>query len=331
MVTCLYIKRPPRFNFNAGDIVYVRIPAVAYSEWHPFTISSAPEVKDVFTIHVRGVGGWTNSLHSFFEKEFQKQEVVHMKTKKAFKRGQFNNSVRMHHRLRNTKSVAFEKDLIQVSSVKQIYLSDKSMEINIDGPFGSPSSNIYRAEHAVLISTGIGVTPFASILQSIMHRYWDIKQSCPNCNYKWSNNIEESMFSLKKVDFIWINRNVNSFEWFVDLMSQLEHEQAEQGGQLNRFLDLHMYNTSALRKDDMKGFALQMAMDLLYAKEERDLLTGLKARTIPGRPNWDDVFRKIKLQMKGEVTVFYCGNPSLANTLKYKCEQYGFIFRKEVY
>ena len=45
----------------------------------------------------------------------------------------------------------------------------------------------------------------------------------------------------------------------------------------------------------MKGFALQMAMDLLYAKEERDLLTGLKARTIPGRPNWDEVLRKIKV------------------------------------
>ena len=42
----------------------------------------------------------------------------------------------------------------------------------VDGPFGSPSSNIYRAEHAVLVGTGIGVTPFASILQSIASR-WD--------------------------------------------------------------------------------------------------------------------------------------------------------------
>jgi len=330
-VTCLYIKRPPKFNFNAGDVVYVRIPAVANSEWHPFTISSAPETKDVFTIHVRGVGGWTNSLHSLVEKELLKQQGVHMNIKNAFQRGKFNRSARTHHRMKNTKSVAFDKDLIQAGTVEQIYLSEKLLEINIDGPFGSPSSNIYRAEHAVLISTGIGVTPFASILQSIMHRYWDIKQSCPNCNYTWSNNIEESMFKLKKVDFIWINRNVISFEWFVDLMLQLENEQAEQGGQMNRFLDLHMYNTSALSKDDMKGFALQMAMDLLYAKEERDLLTGLKARTIPGRPNWDEVFRNIKLQMKGEVTIFFCGNSSLATTLKYKCEEFGFIFRKEVY
>ena len=48
---------------------------------------------------------------------------------------------------------------------------ENPLDIYIDGPFGSPSSNIYRAEHAVLISTGIGVTPFASILQSIAHRW----------------------------------------------------------------------------------------------------------------------------------------------------------------
>ena len=48
---------------------------------------------------------------------------------------------------------------------------EKPLDIYIDGPFGSPSSNIYRAEHAVLIGTGIGVTPFASILQSIAHRW----------------------------------------------------------------------------------------------------------------------------------------------------------------
>merc|ERR1711994_245168 len=84
---------------------------------------------------------------------------------------------------------------------------EKPLEIYVDGPFGSPSSNIYRAEHAVLVGTGIGVTPFASILQSISHRSLEIKQSCPSCSYSWTNNLEASMFNLKKVDFIWINRD----------------------------------------------------------------------------------------------------------------------------
>merc|ERR1712088_9694 len=208
---------------------------------------------------------------------------------------------------------------------------NKTMEIYIDGPFGSPSSNIYRAEHAVLIGTGIGITPFASILQSIMHRYWEIKQSCPNCGYRWSNDIEASMFKLKKVDFFWINRDQRSFEWFVNLLSQLEIEQKENGGAMSRFLEMHMYVTSALQRTDMKAVALQLALDILHKKEDRDLVTGLKSRTNAGRPNWNKVFTKLREERKGQITVFYCGNPMLAKTLRNKCEEFGFKFRKEVF
>ena len=42
-VTALLIRRPPNFVFAPGDWVFVKIPAIAKAEWHPFTISSAPE------------------------------------------------------------------------------------------------------------------------------------------------------------------------------------------------------------------------------------------------------------------------------------------------
>ena len=67
------------------------------------------------------------------------------------------------------------------------------------------------------------------------------------------------------MDFFWINREQRSFEWFIHLLSQLELEQAELGGAMERFLDLHMYITSALKKTDMKAVGLQMALDLIYA------------------------------------------------------------------
>ncbi len=66
-------------------------------------------------------------------------------------------------------------------------------------------------------------------------------------------------------------------------------------------------------------------------QEKRDLVTGLKARTKAGRPNWDVVFQELKDQRKGDITVFYCGNPLLAKTLQEKCEQFGFTYRKEVF
>lgn len=42
-VTHLVIKRPLHFYFRPGDYVFVNIPAIAKYEWHPFTLSSAPE------------------------------------------------------------------------------------------------------------------------------------------------------------------------------------------------------------------------------------------------------------------------------------------------
>ena len=95
-------------------------------------------------------------------------------------------------------------------------------------------------------------------------------------------------FVTLQVDFFWINRDQKSFEWFVSLLSQLEIEQSEQCG-FDRFLDMHMYMTSALRKTDVKAIGLQMALDLIHKKEKRDLITGLKTRTQAGRPDWDKV------------------------------------------
>lgn len=47
-VTHLVIKRPPHFDYCPGDYVFVNIPAIAKYEWHPFTISSAPEQEGSF-------------------------------------------------------------------------------------------------------------------------------------------------------------------------------------------------------------------------------------------------------------------------------------------
>ena len=81
----------------------------------------------------------------------------------------------------------------------------------------------------------------------------------------------------------------------------------------------------------MKAVALQMALDLVYEKEHRDLVTGLKSRTHAGRPNWNKVFTKLKEQNKGAITVFYCGNPVAGKIIKEHCTKFDFKFRKEVF
>ncbi|CAG9792291.1 unnamed protein product [Diatraea saccharalis] len=137
-------------------------------------------------------------------------------------------------------------------------------QILLDGPYGAPSSHIFRAEHAALVAAGIGVTPFASILQSLMLRHWAERAQCPNCHHTFHAAPPSFGSKLKKVDFFWINREQCSFEWFVTLLAKLEIEQAEMGDE--RFLDMHMYITSALQRTDMKAVGLQLALDLLHEK-----------------------------------------------------------------
>jgi len=132
-------------------------------------------------------------------------------------------------------------------------------------------------------------------------------------------------------DFIWINREQRSFEWFLQLLSQLEMEQAELFGSMNKFLDIHLYITSVLPQTDFKAATLHLALDLMHKKTKRDLITGLKTRTKAGRPDWDEIFTDAKKQDKGKVTVFYCGAPALADTLFTKCNEYKFAFKKEIF
>ena len=101
----------------------------------------------------------------------------------------------------------------QPSSIEVVQVQDsedlqarltKPLLVYIDGPFGAPTSQIFRAQHAVLIGTGIGVTPFASILQSIMHRYWQARNTCPKCQYQWTSDLSASVgLNLRKVIHSW--------------------------------------------------------------------------------------------------------------------------------
>ncbi|NXW37127.1 NOX5 oxidase, partial [Phaetusa simplex] len=305
-VTHLVIERPQFFRYKPGDYVYLNIPAIATYEWHPFTISSAPEQQETLWLHIRSLGQWTNKLYEYFQQpELPSPEPKPLSRSPREKRCQ--------------RWAQVGADGAQLLANAGCY---------IDGPYGTPTRRIFTSEHAVLIGAGIGITPFASILQSIMYRYRRRKQSCPSCHYSWCEDLRDKEMTLRKVDFIWINRDQKHFEWFVSLLTKLEMEQAEQEPG-ERFLEMHMYMTSALSKNDMKAIGLQMALDLLAAKEQRDSITGLRTRTQPGRPDWSKVFGKVAEEKKGKVQVFFCGSPALAKVIRAHCEHFGFRFFKE--
>ncbi|XP_063962551.1 NADPH oxidase 5-like isoform X2 [Lytechinus pictus] len=433
-VVHLVIQRPPNFKFHAGEYVHVNIPSIASHEWHPFTISSAPEQEDFLSLHIRCVGHWTNRLNSVVKNlqpceqrralELQSGEIKQRrinrfvevkvgvdspKTAQAADDKPFNQSITSgtlasvsNGNISSTKFrrsgvpnlpyVPEEVDDVRIQIVepghdvevkgdskptgsfedsrqssgpngnifkplsagqsvvnqevsggsKQRKISvlhslslseikeaspDTGLEIILDGPYGAPAQHIMEAEHAVLIGAGIGITPFASILQSIYMRYKAAKIHCPNCGHAWMKE-ESPLLKTKKVDFFWINRDQRSFEWFISLINAMETEQADVE-EIERFLDVHLYMTSALSPSDMKAIGLHVALDLIHSKKNRDTITGLMTRTQPGRPDWDQVFQDLKKQRKGKITVFFCGSPALGKILASRCFKYKMEFRKE--
>ena len=61
------LTRPTNFSYGPGDYIFIQIPAIAKYEWHPFTISSAPEQQGFIWLHIRSVGTWTKKLYELFE------------------------------------------------------------------------------------------------------------------------------------------------------------------------------------------------------------------------------------------------------------------------
>lgn len=122
------------------------------------------------------------------------------------------------------------------------------------------------------------------------------------------------------MNFIWINRDQTSFEWFVGLLNKIEKEQIdvafEEGKELEKVIDITLYMTAAKAKTDIRGAGLQMALSIIHRRDKKDLITGLSTRTQAGRPNWN------------EVNVFYLTMNSISFHDECWCRKNPIIFLK---
>lgn len=253
-VTRLEIERPQGFEHRAGDYVFIRIPELARGEWHPFTISSAPE-RERISLHVRSLGNFTGALRELAEKRKAEGKT-------------------------------------------------EPLEAYLDGPYGTASAHIFDARHAVLIGAGIGVTPFASVLESIVLR------------------ANEGKTNLKKVHFFWLNRDAYSFEWFAALLLRLE--EIDKG----HLVDIHMCMTDG--RGHVTAAALNLAREISHELGNPDLITGLRSKTKLGRPDWRAELQAIVDQHAPEpVDVFFCGPPGLARKVERVSLELGLRFRQE--
>ncbi|KAK5941411.1 hypothetical protein PMZ80_006689 [Knufia obscura] len=130
-----------RTKMRAGQYIFLCCPEVSIWQYHPFTLTSAPE-EGHLSVHVRMVGNFTKALG------------------KAL--GCSPDAKPSTDRADRAKS--------RVVSMAPGGLQKILPRIYVDGPFGTASEDVFKFETAVLVGAGIGVTPFASILKSIWYR-----------------------------------------------------------------------------------------------------------------------------------------------------------------
>jgi NADPH oxidase len=141
-------------RYKPGQYIFINFPEISQFQWHPFTLTSAPE-DGYISVHIRLVGDWTKAVAK---------------------------------RLGAVPSQQYGLTKGDLEDQKP-FSNARLPRLCVDGPFGAPAQDYFQKEVAVLVAGGIGVTPFASLLKSMWYKFY-----------------RKAPMRLKKVYFIWVNR-----------------------------------------------------------------------------------------------------------------------------
>ncbi|KAJ3100060.1 hypothetical protein HDU96_010473 [Phlyctochytrium bullatum] len=279
---------------RSGQYIFLNCPELSRYEWHPFTLTSAPE-EDFLSVHIRVAGDWTTAFANRLGCKWDEGRKPREKKPDGEKPKDGGEKPK-------EESAKPKEDAPQEEKKDDGPILGKAAEaflpaVMVDGPYGAASEDVFNYSVSVCIGAGIGVTPFASILKSI----W----------YKIRNPTKE--IALEKVYFIWICREKDSFEWFQDLLQALEAYNVDE------YINFQFYYTGQMKEEEISNIVLNQ-------KPNCDALTGLRSPTIYGRPNLDAIFQKLNEDHPNvDVGVFFCGPKPLGKNIHRCCNRYTSI------
>ena len=360
----LRIARPPGFSFLAGQYVWLCVPALSSTAYHPFCISSPPEASEVLTLHIRvaSPGGWTAALRRFLEERPVPHPPTAATTTTTLSHkgggigGRRGGGCRQSSRrlvvLSShpasgvdevhppalptyvvptvfTNPLSAWSELARTGVSDGVYLSSSSVVtedgsdtpasphhpassalksnapaatsrlsttencgpprlvgvavgsspptptplfVRLDGPYNAPCQGVLGTRHAVLIAAGMGVTPAASILASILARARAGAAAAAAIGEERTPGCTAAvLWPLQRLDFIWLSSEGSHFSWFLPLLKRFEEASSEDPG-LASLLRVHVYLTSLPDSTDPRTAMLHLALDALFDEEGVDVV-----------------------------------------------------------
>ncbi|XP_044584907.1 dual oxidase [Cotesia glomerata] len=179
---------------------------------------------------------------------------------------------------------------------------DQHPKIRIEGPFGGGNQDWYKFEVAVMVGGGIGVTPYASMLNDLV--------------FGTSTN-RYSGVACKKVYFLWICPSHKHFEWFIDVLRDVERKD------VTDVLEIHIFITQFFHKFDLRTTMLYICENHFQRLSKKSIFTGLKAINHFGRPDMTSFLKFVqkKHSYVSKIGVFSCGPRPLTKSVMSACDQ----------
>ncbi|XP_048351206.1 NADPH oxidase 4-like isoform X2 [Sphaerodactylus townsendi] len=139
-------------------------------------------------------------------------------------------------------------------------------KLYVDGPFGSPFEESFNYEVSLCVAGGIGVTPFASILRTLLDDW--------------------KCYKLQRLYFVWVCRDIRYFHCFADLLCSLHNKLWQE----NRpdFVNIQLYLTQTDGIQEITGEKYQV----------------LNSRLSIRRPCWELLFNEIAKSNRRRLAFF---------------------------
>uniref|UniRef100_A0A670HUR3 NADPH oxidase 4 n=1 Tax=Podarcis muralis TaxID=64176 RepID=A0A670HUR3_PODMU len=205
----------PKFQAHFPEYIILHCPSVSSVESHPFTLTLCPTASEA-----------TFGVHV---------KVVGDWTER------FRDLLFLHS--------TWDAEILPV------FQQRRYPKLYVDGPFGSPFEECFHYEVSLCVAGGIGVTPFASILNTLLDG-WE--------HYK-----------LRRLYFVWVCRDIASFRWFADLLCKLHNKLWQENRPDFVNIQLYLSRTDGMQK--IIGEKYQV----------------LNRRLLIGRPRWKLLFNEI--------------------------------------
>ena len=171
---------------STGHYLYLQCPTVTkYPEWHPFTISSAPD-EAILEVNIRVLASplsWTNKVAKYLQLlDPTAQGEIELVT-------------------RNPTTGA--------TTLGKVIGPNNKPFFRVDAPHGAPSQHVFVYNTALIVGAGIGVTPCASIMKGIVNYRWKKGFTPNNLHFFWVARLSD----------------LTTFKWLLVMLPELKAQQ----------------------------------------------------------------------------------------------------------